>query len=706
MIRKNHTPVFFLALWCLLTVPVFLSCPAHAAYSATVAVTGTIPQVTYNISISGIDTGNATVSWNTNFPGNSTVFYGTTTGYGSLSTDGVMTEDHEIALNNLSPATTYHYRVVSIDLTGNRAAGSDATFNTTTASQGAVANTTMESTTFAGTTVQTVDGVQQVSLNLSSLPGTPQVSGNTVTLQNPASGWNQVQYTGSGVSSQDGNITLGHIQSVSMQSAPVTASLGGSVGTVSTQVQIGLTQLVPDVSLQQSIIQGATASASSAFQLAAANSNLNVQAVAYTVEFHNAAPLDACMNSACVRINLSLDDAWVAANANGNVNNVRVLRFGDDGRKEALSTTFLCRQGTTDYFEAISPHGLSLFGVAAVAPAASSGGGTSSSGGGQSSSGTGGSSWISPFAAPAPQAPPVAQQAPQQMGPPENAATTTQSLTFAGLEAATGPSGIQTFTFNTTLAAQSGVSATLRNTSLLLGQPGLAMIIVTDGNPSVGNGVISGTVRSVSIITAPAPATLSFGNVSVAVNGSLTSIPQNAAITTTISEVEGSDVTGALTGAAENNNRQLNAIAFVATITGTNFTATGPAAVSMGVSPGWVGSHGGIPAISIGRIGDDQSAELLDTSSLGNDSQGLLVFEGSSSRGLSLFGLISTGPAVTPGQQPSTGLPSVPGSGISGTNFGEFLMSNRYILAIIAAVCLIAGGALITLVWRYRRQKW
>ncbi|ABS55478.1 hypothetical protein Mboo_0960 [Methanoregula boonei 6A8] len=703
MIGKKNTPVFFLVLCCILTVLVVFADPAGATNSATVAISGSIPRVIYNISVSGIDTGNATITWNTNFFGNSTVLYGTTTGYGSVSTDGVMTEDHVLSLHSLSPATTYHYQVVSIDLAGNRAAGTDATFNTTALSQGTVANTTTVSTTFAGTTVQTVNGVQQVSLNLTSLAGTPQVSGNTVTLQNPATGWSQVQYVSSGITTQDGNITLGQIQSVSMQSAPVTASLGGSIGTVSTQVQIGLTQLVPDVTLQQSIIQGATASATNAFQVAAANNNLNVQAVAYTVEFQNAASLDASLNSAGVKMNLSLDDAWVAANANGDVNNIRVIRFGDDGTKEVLSTTFVGRQGTTDTFEVVSPHGISLFGIAAVTAVTSSGGGTSSSGGGQSPSGGGGGAG-GLFVAAVPAAPPaVPQGQPQQMGPSENAATTTQSLTFAGLSASTGPSGIQTFTFNTTLAAQSGVSATLGNTSLSLNQPGLAMVIVTNGSPSVENSVISGTVQSVSITTAPSPASLSFGNVSAAVNASLASIPQNAAITTTISEVVTSDVASALRQAAENDGRQLNSIACVVTITKTNFAATGPATVSLAISPGWVGNHGGIESISIGRIGDDQSADMLDTSYQGTDAQGLLVFAGNSPHGLSQFGLVSVGSPGTAGQEPETGLPHPPES-VSGI-IGEILLKNRIILA-IAAVCLIAGGALITLVWRYRQQKW
>ena len=95
------------------------------------AITGIIPLVTYNISVTGIDWNNATVTWKTNDNANSTVGYGTTTSYGSFSTDGVMAKDHTISLYSLSPGTLYHYLVISVDLAGNRAASSDFTFTTT-----------------------------------------------------------------------------------------------------------------------------------------------------------------------------------------------------------------------------------------------------------------------------------------------------------------------------------------------------------------------------------------------------------------------------------------------------------------------------------------------------------------------------------------------------------------------------------------------
>ena len=132
MTAKKKSLVFIIIICCLLMVPVFLTCPAASAQQGeAVAISGNIPLVTYNVSVTGIDWTNAIVAWNTNENANSTVEYGTTTSYGSFSTDGAIAENHMISLYNLLPGTVYHYVVISADLTGNRASSSDSTFTTT-----------------------------------------------------------------------------------------------------------------------------------------------------------------------------------------------------------------------------------------------------------------------------------------------------------------------------------------------------------------------------------------------------------------------------------------------------------------------------------------------------------------------------------------------------------------------------------------------
>ena len=673
----------------------FLRAPADAGNTGDVLITGTIPLIAYNISATGIGSDNATITWNTNGDANSTVEYGLTTSYGSIGFDTVMGISHTITLNGLSSHTVYHFRAVSTNLDGERYASADSTFQTLALSDTVVSSAT-PSTTFTGTTIQTVGGVQQVSLNEALTQGTIQVYGNTVTVSNPGNGWSKLQYVGSNVITDNGNVSTGPIQSVSMQSDPVTASLGGAIGTVSTQIEIDLKQVVSGVTIQQSIIQGASATVADAFQVAATNNNLDVKAIAYTVEFQNTAPLDANLNSYGVTLNLSVDNAWVVANApDGSVNNVKIIRLGDDGTPEVLSTTYLGSQGTTDYFEAISPHGISTFGIVAVASSSTpgGGGGSSSSGGtGGGSTGGGGGESVggSVLVASQPEAP-SAQKGQPILAPPQNGPTTVQSLAVAGLIAITGSSGVQTFTLDTTLAAQSGVSVTVENNVITITQPGLTQTIVTSGNPSVQNGIISGTVQSVSITTTPSIATLSFGTVSVSIDASLATIPENAVITTTLSDTVSSDTQSAFQLAAQNDNRQVDAIAYVMTVETTNFVATGPALVTMTVPSNWVTNHGGTESVFIARWGEDKSVEILDTSYKGMDAKGAMVFECRSPHGLSIFGITSLRPLET-AQKKQTGVASggLPQQGALGNasiiiaEIGLLMISN-YIVIIVAA---------------------
>lgn len=73
---------------------------------------GTTPvMITINPSISDLTHTSATVSWSTNLAGNSIVEYGTTTAYGTTASDPALVTGHTITLSNLTPETTYHYRV-------------------------------------------------------------------------------------------------------------------------------------------------------------------------------------------------------------------------------------------------------------------------------------------------------------------------------------------------------------------------------------------------------------------------------------------------------------------------------------------------------------------------------------------------------------------------------------------------------------------
>lgn len=73
----------------------------------------------------------ATVTWTTCAPATSAVKFGTTTAYGSTTaTNSTLVTVHTLSIAGLSPATTYHYSVISADSTGTTVNGKDSTFTT------------------------------------------------------------------------------------------------------------------------------------------------------------------------------------------------------------------------------------------------------------------------------------------------------------------------------------------------------------------------------------------------------------------------------------------------------------------------------------------------------------------------------------------------------------------------------------------------
>ncbi|MGB1893905.1 MAG: fibronectin type III domain-containing protein, partial [Candidatus Latescibacterota bacterium] len=65
------------------------------------------------------DESSATITWTTNVPSNSIVDVGVDGGYGLHIEQADLVLDHEVVIKNLDPGTVYHYKVTSIDLSGN-----------------------------------------------------------------------------------------------------------------------------------------------------------------------------------------------------------------------------------------------------------------------------------------------------------------------------------------------------------------------------------------------------------------------------------------------------------------------------------------------------------------------------------------------------------------------------------------------------------
>ena len=88
-------------------------------------------------AVSGITDVSAVINWTTNENASSQVEYGKTASYGKESAlNSTLTLTHKVTLTGLEPNTTYHYRVISVDSSGNTITfDEDRTFTTLAAAE-------------------------------------------------------------------------------------------------------------------------------------------------------------------------------------------------------------------------------------------------------------------------------------------------------------------------------------------------------------------------------------------------------------------------------------------------------------------------------------------------------------------------------------------------------------------------------------------
>jgi O-glycosyl hydrolase len=94
-------------------------------------VADTTPPFISAVSVSSVSDSGATITWITNEPSDSRVEYGSTTAYGNATLlNSTMLLSHRVDLSGLSSSNLYHYRLVSLDSSGNVAVSGDFTFST------------------------------------------------------------------------------------------------------------------------------------------------------------------------------------------------------------------------------------------------------------------------------------------------------------------------------------------------------------------------------------------------------------------------------------------------------------------------------------------------------------------------------------------------------------------------------------------------
>lgn len=82
------------------------------------------------VSAASITGTSGVISWSTDLPADSRVEFGVTPGYGQTVIDGAYDVTHRVSLTELTPCTTYHFRVSSRSALGAISSGGDATLTT------------------------------------------------------------------------------------------------------------------------------------------------------------------------------------------------------------------------------------------------------------------------------------------------------------------------------------------------------------------------------------------------------------------------------------------------------------------------------------------------------------------------------------------------------------------------------------------------
>ena len=215
--------------------------------------------------------------------------------------------------------------------------------------------------------------------------------------------------------------------------------------------------------------------------------------------------------------------------------------------------------------------------------------------------------------------------------------------------------GSREYSINTSDAGVSGNDIVINN--------GNCVITIKSDKTPVENGgsYVSSNVTGIELKTDPVETTMdNVGDVSGSVNVSLNGIPGSASLEVILDEGD-SGVGTAFQLAAGSSGLDVSKVAYTMNILKTNLKNgqdIKEARITMSVPVSWVDANGGISSIKIIRIAEDGTKEVLNTTYIGM-SGGLMVFEGYSPNGLSLFGLAAT-------EQNSSG--TVSSSGSSGSD--------------------------------------
>ena len=224
----------------------------------------------------------------------------------------------------------------------------------------------------AGATVKLGEWGQSFSIDLTAGDRSTEqvnVSGNTVTINREGV---RLVITARNIDKK-GGLAAGLVERVTASVGPVRANFS-TTGVIAASVNLNLTGIPGDGQIRISLNETPDAETAREFHLASAENGKDVTAVAYSMTVTRI-NLENGRDVAGAVITMAINPAWV--DEHGGPDAIRIARSAEDGTCTILDT----RPAGSDadgnlIFEAVSPNGLSTFGLLAVGvvPAAGAGG--------------------------------------------------------------------------------------------------------------------------------------------------------------------------------------------------------------------------------------------------------------------------------------------------------------------------------------------
>ncbi len=122
------------------------------ATTITTTVTDTTPPVISGIQVANITSTSATITWTTNEPANTQIYYGLTSSYGAVTNlDNTLATSHSVnftgaEIGGLTAATTYYFQAMSKDSSGNLSRSDGQSFTTSGTVSGGAGNSNLTAT--------------------------------------------------------------------------------------------------------------------------------------------------------------------------------------------------------------------------------------------------------------------------------------------------------------------------------------------------------------------------------------------------------------------------------------------------------------------------------------------------------------------------------------------------------------------------------